>query len=1056
MSHRKFCAVALTAVGALALTALGVSPASAAGAGAAAATSSLQPATTLAPTIGVPTTALYVWPKSTAVALGQSFTFDASYDSGPAYPNHVVWTSSNPSVVTVDQEGHVGTVGVGDATITVTDKDDATLTSTAAVQVREVSEDVGIELSVPEMTMIFNHVESVNALLAPSLHDGDITWSFTPSSLGRIDEAKSPTAIDLVAYEQPGTGTLTAKVTNSSGQTKTATISVTVQPDPRGDFITDDNGVLTSYKGKDKNVVIPEGVTGIGPDFSSISLDTVWVPASVRSIDDRAFYGSGLKEITFQDDEQHPSQLTEIGDQAFGGTAIEHLTLPRSVRTIYESFQNMGRVKTIHLGPNIDEGQLTDAFLGSYQLEAIEVDAASTNYSSHDGVLYTKDHSHLVAYPASKAPGGTYTVLDGTDTIERQAFYGAKLSTLTLPSSLRDIGAWAFSYAELTSLTLPDGVESADTWAFSNMEKLTSLDVGGIKTLPDGAFIYAKNLRELNLRPDLGRLTTIAQNAFTGAALTSLTLPDSVTSIGNSSFSNNTSLTEVHVGAGLSTIGNAALSGNTALATITVNPANASFKAVDGVLYDQGGQRLALYPPARPGSEFEVPAGTKEIGSLAFDGASSLSRVTLPEGLTTIDYAAFYGCTNLVDMDFPESLEVVRGVQNTGLDTVILGKNTRELFMPTRENLAPRHLIVRGGINGEYYTDGEPSNGRIETAFFGEGMTRVDVRSKGPRIIVLPSTVATFQLDPFSSEGYKSDAQVYVAAAEGSPAWEVAKAELVKEGIDLSHLHAYVPASISLSGTGIDEAGDGVRWSGAVGAPVQMTATVSGAIAQGRELRVIQVGTGGAETVVQDWTAMGGDGDEASSLTFSWTPTGAARSLRVEARDVTQVSAEVSVAVEVGGTLDVNAAKGVGTWRHNIFGWWYAYPDGTYARSTSVVIDGKIYRFNGDGYMHTGWTYYYNHWYYHSSSGEQVTGWVQDKDNWYYLDPVTGAMVKGWFKDGSHWYYLGDTTGKMVRGWYRGKDGWYYLNPADGIMVTGWVKIGLTWYQFSDTGKWIH
>mgnify|MGYP000946059721 CR=1 FL=1 len=56
MSHRKFCAVALTAVGALALTALGVSPASAAGAGAAAATSSLQPATTLAPTIGVPTT----------------------------------------------------------------------------------------------------------------------------------------------------------------------------------------------------------------------------------------------------------------------------------------------------------------------------------------------------------------------------------------------------------------------------------------------------------------------------------------------------------------------------------------------------------------------------------------------------------------------------------------------------------------------------------------------------------------------------------------------------------------------------------------------------------------------------------------------------------------------------------------------------------------------------------------------------------------------------------------------------------------------------------------
>ena len=84
-------------------------------------------------------------------------------------------------------------------------------------------------------------------------------------------------------------------------------------------------------------------------------------------------------------------------------------------------------------------------------------------------------------------------------------------------------------------------------------------------------------------------------------------------------------------------------------------------------------------------------------------------------------------------MTFPESLEVVRGIQNTGLDTVILGSKVRELFMPTRENLAPRHLIVRGGVNGKYYTDGEPSNGRIESAFFGEGMTKVDVRSKGPQ-----------------------------------------------------------------------------------------------------------------------------------------------------------------------------------------------------------------------------------------------------------------------------------------------------------------------------------
>ena len=84
------------------------------------------------------------------------------------------------------------------------------------------------------------------------------------------------------------------------------------------------------------------------------------------------------------------------------------------------------------------------------------------------------------------------------------------------------------------------------------------------------------------------------------------------------------------------------------------------------------------YPPARPGSEFEVAAGTTWIGTWAFDGASSLTRVVLPEGLTTIDYGAFYGCTSLTDMAIPESVDTARGVVNTGLDTVEFGSQMRE------------------------------------------------------------------------------------------------------------------------------------------------------------------------------------------------------------------------------------------------------------------------------------------------------------------------------------------------------------------------------------------
>ena len=101
--------------------------------------------------------------------------------------------------------------------------------------------------------------------------------------------------------------------------------------------------------------------------------------------------------------------------------------------------------------------------------------------------MYTKDHSSLIAYPTAKNPGGSYAVLEGTTTIEQSAFENAQVATVTMPSTLRTIGSQAFTHSHLTSLTLPDGFESAGYWAFAYAEKLTSVDIGGATSLPDGA-----------------------------------------------------------------------------------------------------------------------------------------------------------------------------------------------------------------------------------------------------------------------------------------------------------------------------------------------------------------------------------------------------------------------------------------------------------------------------------------------------------------------------------------------------------------------------------------
>lgn len=75
----------------------------------------------------------------------------------------------------------------------------------------------------------------------------------------------------------------------------------------------------------------------------------------------------------------------------------------------------------------------------------------------------------------------------------------------------------------------------------------------------------------------------------------------------------------------------------------------------------------------------------------------------------------------------------------------------------------------------------------------------------------------------------------------------------------------------------------------------------------------------------------------------------------------------------------------MGAWVMDSVGWWYRNADGSYPTNTSMVIDGRTYRFDGRGYMRTGWVLDGGAWYYHDASGAQLTGWVLVDGSWYYL-----------------------------------------------------------------------
>ncbi len=438
---------------------------------------------------------------------------------------------------------------------------------------------------------------------------------------------------------------------------------------------------------------------------------------------------------------------------------------------------------------------------------------------------------------------------------------------MTLPATLRHVEKAAFVSSQVTSLTLPDDCESMDNMAFWNKHKLTRVDLGGTKLLPDSAFRYNRELAEVNFHPDLNRLTRVGDYAFEDAPITSVTLPESVTSIGKFAFSDNSSLTRLHLDSGRTSIGEGAFVGATSLTSLTVARANPVYSVDGGVLYQKsiGGKLLVLSLPTNGATEFTVPDGTVAIAHSAFVSNTSLRRVVLPDGLTRIEYGTFDGCDNLTDIVIPNSVTVARGLVNNGLDTVELGSKVTELWMTPRDTTTPRHIIVRGGNNGEFYYEGKASNGRPDSAYFGEGMTSFTFWFDTSRVLVLPSTVKDIKLAEDMASDLKANTEIYVAAPKGSKAWTLTEAAMKEAGYNMAALFEYTRPQVAVSGNGINEAGPGYTLTSSVGTPTTVKVSAQGGTLGGRQMRVVQIGADGTETVLQDWDSMQGSSDESAS-----------------------------------------------------------------------------------------------------------------------------------------------------------------------------------------------
>ena len=197
-----------------------------------------------------------------------------------------------------------------------------------------------------------------------------------------------------------------------------------------------------------KSIELPEGITIIGEAAfaNCYELKSIVIPSTVEIIEKNAFTTcKSLSSISMSEG------VTEIGDFVFIECySLTEITIPASV---------------VRLGGEI--------FRSNSALKKINVSPQNTVYASIDGVLYNKDITELIAYPAGKTDK-SFSIPDGVISIDKAVFaYNTTLETVSIPESVKSIGNF-FLYE--TSVKTINYNGTVSQW--NKIDKVGGLDLG--------------------------------------------------------------------------------------------------------------------------------------------------------------------------------------------------------------------------------------------------------------------------------------------------------------------------------------------------------------------------------------------------------------------------------------------------------------------------------------------------------------------------------------------------------------------------------------------------